>query len=102
MRECEKRTQRQIGIARGELTGNQQAPPLLASPRARLFYCLANLLLRLVDVGLDFLTTLVDNLNHGFLFLYELLHLVEEISKFDDCLFDALDFVVSSLDLAKS
>lgn len=88
-------------IARGELTDNQQAPPLLASPRARLFYCLANLLLGLFDVGLNLFTALVDNFDHGFLFLYHLLHLVEKVGKFYDCLFNTLDFVVSGLDLAE-
>lgn len=86
---------------RGRLTDNQQAPPLLASPRARLFYSLANLLLGLLDVGLDLLTTLVDNFDHGFLFFYHLFHLVEKVGKFDDGLFDALDFVVSGLDLTE-
>lgn len=95
-------TQNINGIARDELTDNQQAPPLLASSRARLFYCLANLFLGLFNVGLDLFTALVDNFDHGFLFLYHLLHLVEEVGKFDNGLFDALNFVVSGLDLAES
>lgn len=85
----------------GELTDNQQAPPLLASPRARLFYCLANLFLGLFDVGLNLLTALVDNFDHGFLLFYHLFHLVEKVGKFDDSLFDALDFVVPGLNLAE-
>lgn len=95
-------TQNINGIARGELTDNQQAPPLLASSRARLFYCLANLFLGLFDVGLDLFAALVNNFDHGFLFLHHLLHLVEQVGKFDNGLFDALDFVVSGLDLAES
>lgn len=97
----EKKTT-QEKIAKGALTDYQQAPPLLASPWARLFHCLSYLFLRLVDICLDLFTTLVNDLNHGFLLLHKLLHLVEEVRKFDNGLFNTLNFVVSSLDLTKS
>lgn len=32
MEGCEKQAQKQTGVTKGELTDNQQAPPLLASP----------------------------------------------------------------------
>ena len=59
-------------------------------------------MLRLSDVFRDFLSALVNVLDHGVLFGYQLLHLVEHGGKLGDGLFDALDFVVPGLHFSES
>jgi hypothetical protein len=58
-------------------------------------------LLRFIDVLHDFLGAVFNVLDHFVLFRHQLLHLVEQLSQLNDRLFDALDLVVTSLDLSE-
>lgn len=84
------------------LTGYKEAPPLLASGGPSLVNRSSKLLLRLVDIHVDLLSTLVNVLDHFLLLRHQLFHLAEERRKLNNGLLDPLNLGVTRLDLTKS